>query len=128
MFFLRIMSQILGCSHSDHISRCVSSVQSCERLVFSISPIIHFPGNLFYAHLCSGKRWDWSSNRGLSRFTTLHLTPNGLFLTLYFQLRQELIMHPKGCHVPLFSNFHSAQFDILGGDGEIFREISGKIF
>ena len=25
-------------SHSDHISRCVSSVQSSERLVFSISP------------------------------------------------------------------------------------------
>ena len=95
---------------------------------FLYFPIIHFPGNLFYAHLCSGKRWDWSSNRGLSRFTTLHLTPNGLFLTLYFQLRQELIMHPKGCHVPLFSNFHSAQFDNLGGDGEIFREISGEIF
>ena len=45
----------------------------------------HFPGNLFYAHLCSGKRWDWSSNRGLSRFTTLHLTPNGPFLTLFSQ-------------------------------------------
>ena len=37
-------------------------------------------------------------------------------------------MHPKGCNMPLFSNFHSDQFDILGGDGEIFREISGEIF
>ena len=112
---------------SGHTSRCVSCHQlRAVRDWFSLFP--HFPGNLFYAHLCSGKRWDWSSNRGLSRFTTLHLTPNGLFLTLYFQLRQELIMHPKGCHVPLFSNFHPAQFDILGGDGEIFREISGEIF
>ena len=37
-------------------------------------------------------------------------------------------MHPKGCNMPLFSNFQTDQFDILGGDGEIFREISGEIF